>query len=74
MLKKTMVINGDTLVIPELRRFKGRWVEITLKELSGGKKPKKDIKEYFGILKTDEDGMEFQKRVRAEWDKREKSF
>jgi hypothetical protein len=74
MLKKTIVVNGDVLVLPELKKFQGRKVEITLKELSESEKPGKNLKEYFGILKTDEDALEFQKRVRAEWEEREKSF
>lgn len=74
MLKKTIVVNGDVLVLPELKKFQGRKVEITLKELSESEKPRKNLKEYFGILKTDEDALEFQKRVRAEWEEREKSF
>lgn len=49
-------------------------MEITLIELSESEKPRKNLKEYFGILKTDEDALEFQKRVRAEWEEREKSF
>jgi hypothetical protein len=29
---------------------------------------KRSLREFFGILKTGEDGLEFQKRVRNEWD------
>jgi hypothetical protein len=28
----------------------------------------RSLREFFGILKTGEDGLEFQKKVRNEWD------
>ena len=74
MFRKVVVINGDTLTIPELERFKGRKVEVTFKELNEKKEPGKNLKKHFGVLKRTEDPMEFQKRMRAEWDEREKSF
>jgi hypothetical protein len=80
MLRKTVIVSGDTLVIPELKNFKGRKVEITLNELPERekfpikKKSRKTLKDFFGKLNAGEDALEFQKRIRAEWDEREKSF
>lgn len=66
MFRKVVVVNGDTLVIPELKNFKGKKVEITFKEFPEEIKPDKNLKKYFGILKSKEDGMEIQKKLRAE--------
>jgi hypothetical protein len=74
MFRKVMVVNGDTLIIPGLKRFKGKKVEITLNELSEKKESSENLKKYFGILKTSVDALEFQKKLRAEWDEREKYF
>jgi hypothetical protein len=74
MFRKVMVVNGDTLTIPGLKKFKGKKVEITLNELSGKKESSKNLKKYFGILKPSVDPLEFQKKLRAEWDEREKFF
>ena len=69
-----MVVNGDTLIIPGLKRFNGKKVEITLNELPEKKESSENLKKYFGILKSDVDPLEFQKKLRAEWDEREKFF
>ena len=69
-----MVVNGDTLIIPELKRFNGKKVEITLNELPEEKESSENLKKYFGILKSNVDPLEFQKKLRAEWDEREKFF
>jgi hypothetical protein len=74
MFRKIMVVNGDTLVIPELKRYRGKKVEVTLKTLSEKGKNDKNLKKYFGTLKPEGDAMEFQKKVRAEWEERGKSF
>jgi hypothetical protein len=74
MFSEVVVVNGDTLTIPELKRFNGRIVEVTLKELDEDREPGKNLKKHFGILKRVEEPMEFQKRMRTEWDEREKSF
>jgi len=74
MFRKIVVINGDTLVIPELNNFRGKKVEITLKTLPGKRKSRKSLKQYFGILKPEGDAVEFQKKMRSEWEEREKSF
>ncbi|MCP5105565.1 MAG: hypothetical protein GY950_19420 [bacterium] len=74
MFRKIVVVNGDTLVIPELKKFRGEKVEITLKTLSEKRKSRKNLKHYFGKLKTESDAVAFQKKVRAEWEEREKSF
>jgi hypothetical protein len=74
MFRKIVVVDGDTLTLPELKRFKGRKVEIILKELTEGKKPAENLEKYFGILKPSGDALKFQKKMRAEWDEREKSF
>lgn len=74
MFKKVLVINGDTLTIPELKQFNGKKIEITFKELAVKKKKNKNLMKYFGILEPDGDPLEFQKKVRAEWDEREKSY
>ena len=73
MFRKIVVVSGDTLIVPELKQFKGRKVEITFKELEE-ERPTKNLKKYFGILKPSGDPLEFQKKMRAEWDEREKSF
>ena len=69
-----MVVNGDTLIIPGLKKFNGKKVEITLNELPEKKESSENLKKYFGILKSDVDPLEFQKKLRAEWDEREKFF
>ena len=69
-----MVVNGDTLIIPGLKRFNGKKVEITLNELPEKKESSENLKKYFGILKFNVDPLEFQKKLRAEWDEREKFF
>ena len=74
MFRKVMVVNGDTLIIPELKRFNGKKVEITLNELPEEKESSENLKKYFGILKSNVDPLEFQKKLRAEWDEREKFF
>ncbi len=74
MFRKIVEVNGDTLVLPELKNFQGKKVEITLKEFPGRKKNKKNLMEFFGKLKFKEDALEIQKKMRAEWEKREKSF
>jgi hypothetical protein len=74
MFRKIMVVNGDTLVIPELKKYRGKKVEVTLKTLSEKRKSHKSLKQYFGTLKPEGDALEFQKKVRAEWEEREKSF
>ncbi len=74
MLKKVITVNGDTLTMPELKRFSGKKVEITLKELTKRESRKKNLMEFFGTLEPTVDPLEFQKKVRAEWDEREKSF
>ena len=74
MFRKIVVVNGDTLVIPELKDFQGKTVEVTLKTLSEKRKSHKNLKEYFGKLKPESDAVEFQKKVRAEWDEREKGI
>jgi hypothetical protein len=74
MLRKIVEVNGDILVIPELKNFQGEKVEIILKKLSAKRKSSKNLKGFFGKLKTSDDGLAFQKRMRAEWEKREKSF
>ncbi|NIM16051.1 MAG: hypothetical protein GTO45_28960 [Candidatus Aminicenantes bacterium] len=35
------------------------------------KKSLRNLKKYFGILKPSGDALEFQKKMRAEWDERE---
>jgi|APIni6443716594_1056825.scaffolds.fasta_scaffold2320184_1 hypothetical protein len=76
MLRRIILVNGDTLTLPELNNFIGRKVEITLKEFSERKEKGKSLKKYFGTLSTGfvGDALEFQKRMRAEWDEREKFF
>jgi hypothetical protein len=74
MFRKVMTVNGDTLIIPGLKRFNGKKVEITLNELPEKKESSENLKKYFGILKSDVDPLEFQKKLRAEWDEREKFF
>ena len=74
MFKKVMTINGNTLTIPELEKFIGKKVEITLKELTPKKKKANNLMEFFGTLEPAEDPLEFQKKARAEWNEREKSF
>jgi hypothetical protein len=71
MLRRIVEVNGNTLVIPELQNFQGRKIEVILKELSGNRKSTRNLKAFFGTLKTDEDALEFQKRMRAEWEDRE---
>lgn len=72
MFRKVMFVNGDTLTIPGLKKYKGKKVEITLNELSEKKESSENLEKYFGILKSSVDGLEFQKKLRAEWDEREK--
>jgi len=74
MLRKTIEINGDTLIIPELKKFMGRKVTITLEEPPEEEKKGKYLKDFFGSLKLKDDAMQFQKKMRKEWDEREKSF
>lgn len=74
MFRKIVEVNGNTLVIPELENFQGKRVEITLKEFPKKKKKDDNLKKFFGALDFDGDAVEFQKKMRAEWDEREKSF
>jgi hypothetical protein len=74
MLRRIVVVNGDTLTLPELNKFIGRKVEITLKEFSEPKNKGKNLKKYFGILNPGGDALDFQKKMRAEWNEREKSY
>ena len=73
MLRRIVVVNGDTLTLPELNKFIGRKVEITLKEFTERKNKGKNLKKYFGILNPSGDALDFQKKMRAEWNDREKS-
>lgn len=76
MLRRIVFVNGDTLTLPELNSFIGRKVEVTLKEFSERKEKGKNLKKYFGILTPGSscDALDFQKKMRAEWDEREKFF
>lgn len=74
MFRKVMVVNGDTLTIPGLKKFIGKKVEITLKELTVRKEFSENLKKYFGTLKPSVDALELQKKLRAEWDEREKFY
>ena len=74
MFRKIVIVDGDTLVIPGLKKSRGKKVEVTLKALSEKRKSHKNLKQYFGKLKPEGDAVEFQKKVRAEWEEREKSF
>jgi hypothetical protein len=76
MLKRIVFVNGNTLTLPELNNFIGRKVEITLKEFSEKKEKGKNLKKYFGTLSpgSADDALHFQKKMRAEWDEREKFF
>ena len=70
MLRKIVEVNSDTLVLPGLKDFLGKKVENTLKEFTGITPPKKkNLKEFFGKLRMEDDGLEFQKKMRAEWEK-----
>lgn len=74
MFRKIMVVNGDTLVIPGLKEYHGKKVEVILKTLTEKRKNHKNLKQYFGTLKPEGDAVEFQRKVRTEWEEREKSF
>lgn len=50
MLKKVITVNGDTLTMPELKRFSGKKVEITLKELTKRESRKKNLMEFLEPL------------------------
>jgi len=63
-----------SVVIPELQNFQGRKIEVILKEFTEKRKSSGTLKSFFGTLNTTEDALEFQKRMRNEWDDREKSF
>jgi len=43
-------------------------IEAAKKKLLKGKKKKGDLSEFFGTLKRGFDGLEYQKKVRSEWD------
>ena len=74
MLKKIVTVNGETLTIPELKYFEGKKVEITLKELKKKKRSPKNLQRYFGSLRFEGDPLEFQKKLREEWQKAPESF
>jgi len=74
ILRKIVNVNGDTLVIPELKKFQGRKIEIIFREFSERKSSKKDLSEYFGSLRFTGDALEYQKKMRSEWEEREKFF
>jgi hypothetical protein len=74
ILRKIVNVNGDTLVIPELKKFQGRKIEIIFREFSERKSSKKNLSEYSGSLRFAGDALEYQEKMRAEWEEREKSF
>ncbi len=66
-------ITSDRL--PELNKFKGQDVEIliTQKEEFQKKGNAKKLLKLKGCLKSNIDGMEFQRKIRKEWDRDELS-
>jgi len=63
------VINSKNLHIDELEKFMGQETEIIILPVSViGKNKKKNIIKLAGSLKSGEDPLEFQKRIRKEWD------
>ena len=50
----------------EVLELAGRLIEIARQKGSGPKQG--DLSAYYGILKTDIDGLEYGRQIRAEWD------
>lgn len=62
----------DSDVLPELKKYKGKKVEIIILPANDEDEKKSDnssILNLKGVLKDKIDGMEFQKTVRQEWDR-----
>jgi len=62
----------DSDVLPELKKYKGKKVEIIILPANDEDEKKSDnssILNLKGVLKDKIDGMEFQKAVRQEWDR-----
>ncbi|MDP8239930.1 MAG: hypothetical protein P9X24_12640 [Candidatus Hatepunaea meridiana] len=72
-LRIIRTITSDRL--PELINYKGKRVEIiVLHNVHDEKKDNDSILSLRGCLKTKIDGMEFQRRIRKEWERDELSF